>query len=151
MEKWTVEMKIKHLEMIENIIQRMANNSFLLKGWTVSLVVAIFVLSDAEMNQLYFLFGYIPVILFWALDSYYLQMERKYVILYDKIRVTDDLVDFDLSIKNITYEKEKNSTLKYVNSLFSVTEWLFYCPIAIIFTAVYRQDIACILNGIFSR
>ena len=28
--------KIKHLEMIEAIIERMANNSFLLKGWAIT-------------------------------------------------------------------------------------------------------------------
>lgn len=144
-----MEMKVKHLEMIENIIQRMANNSFLLKGWSISLIVAIFVLSDTQMNQRYFLFCYVPVILFWALDSYYLQMERKYITLYNKIRVSNELVDFDLSIKDITYDNIKNSSLKYVNCLFSVSEWLFYCPIAIVLTVVFKNDILIILNNVF--
>ena len=33
--------KIKHLEMIENIIERMAKNCFQLKAWTMTLVVLI--------------------------------------------------------------------------------------------------------------
>lgn len=65
------ENKRKHLEMIQNVIQRMANNSFLLKGWTVSLIVAIFTLADKTMNQAYFGFTYIPVVAFWFLDAYY--------------------------------------------------------------------------------
>lgn len=28
-----MEAKIKHLEFIENVIERMARNSFMLKGW----------------------------------------------------------------------------------------------------------------------
>ena len=36
-----LEDKYKHLEMIQNIIQRMATNSFMLKGWAVTLIVAI--------------------------------------------------------------------------------------------------------------
>ena len=32
----------KHLEMIENIILRMANCSFLIKGWTLTIVAAVF-------------------------------------------------------------------------------------------------------------
>ena len=33
-----MENKIKYLEMIQSVINRMANNSFCLKGWTVTLV-----------------------------------------------------------------------------------------------------------------
>ena len=33
--------KIKHLEMIKNIIERMAKNCFQLKAWTMTLVVLI--------------------------------------------------------------------------------------------------------------
>lgn len=36
-----MENKIKHLEMIEHIIERMAKNSFQLKTWTMTLVAAI--------------------------------------------------------------------------------------------------------------
>jgi hypothetical protein len=32
--------KIKHLEMIQAVISRLANNSFLLKGWSITLVSA---------------------------------------------------------------------------------------------------------------
>ena len=31
--------KIKHLEMVQDVIKRMASNSFILKGWAVTLVV----------------------------------------------------------------------------------------------------------------
>ena len=36
-----MEKKLKHLEFIQEIINRMARNSFMLKGWTVILVGAI--------------------------------------------------------------------------------------------------------------
>ena len=35
-----MEKKIKHLEMIQAVIVRMGNNSFLLKGWSVTLISA---------------------------------------------------------------------------------------------------------------
>lgn len=41
-----MENKIKHLEMIEHIIERMAKNSFQLKTWTMTLVAAIFTSLD---------------------------------------------------------------------------------------------------------
>ena len=46
-------MKLKHLEFIQGIITRMANNSFMLKGWAVTLVAGIFALSSKDSDQLY--------------------------------------------------------------------------------------------------
>ena len=64
-------MKLKHLEFIQGIITRMANNSFMLKGWAVTLVAGIFALSSKDSDQLYSIISIIPVIAFWGLDSYY--------------------------------------------------------------------------------
>lgn len=46
-ESWLMNMnnKIKHLEMIENIIERMSKNCFQLKSWTMTLVAGISVFS----------------------------------------------------------------------------------------------------------
>lgn len=142
-----MENKIKHLEMVQNIIQRMANNSFLLKGWAVSLVVAIFVLADVETYQIYFLITFIPMISFWFLDSYYLQIERKYTVLYNKVLQKKE-VDFDLSISNINYVRLKEKKLKYIFCLFSISEVIFYIPIILILVIIYRANII-LLFGIF--
>ena len=74
-------MKLKHLEFIQGIITRMANNSFMLKGWAVTLVAGIFALSSKDSDQLYSIISIIPVIAFWGLDSYYLLQERLYLSL----------------------------------------------------------------------
>lgn len=71
-----MENKLKHLEMIQGIINRMASNSFALKGWSVTLVAGIFALSSKDANEIYFLIAYIPIIVFWFLDAYYLLQER---------------------------------------------------------------------------
>mgnify|MGYP000831934822 CR=1 FL=1 len=49
-----MDAKTKHLELLQIIIQRIANNSFLLKGWTVTLIVAIFTLASKDAIQIYF-------------------------------------------------------------------------------------------------
>ena len=56
-----MENKLKHLEMIQGIINRMASNSFALKGWSVTLVAGIFALSSKDANEIYFLITYIPI------------------------------------------------------------------------------------------
>lgn len=98
-----IENKVKHLEMIQNIIQRMANNSFMLKGWAVTLMVAIFTLLNQTLKQNHFLFICVPVIAFWFLHSYCLQLERKYKFLYNSIRIKNNDFNFDLNIEDINY------------------------------------------------
>ena len=68
----------KHLELIQGVINRMAGNSFHLKGWSVVLVSALFALaaSDANINFVYLAF--LPAIAFWVLDGYFLWQERMY-------------------------------------------------------------------------
>ena len=46
-----MEKKIKHLEMIEAIIERMAKNSLQLKEWTMALVVLIVTISTQSGNK----------------------------------------------------------------------------------------------------
>lgn len=83
-----MENKLKHLEMIQGIINRMASNSFALKGWSVTLVAGIFALSSKDANEIYFLIAYIPIIVFWFLDAYYLLQERLFRSLYGENIIT---------------------------------------------------------------
>ena len=63
--------KIKHLEMIQTLINRMSSNSFMLKGWTVTLVAGIFALSAKDADKMFFLVAYLPILIFWFLDAYF--------------------------------------------------------------------------------
>lgn len=82
---------IRHLEIIQTIIARLANNSFLLKGWTVTVAAGLLALAAKEWNVNFALLALFPAIAFWGLDAYYLRQERLYRRLYDRIRnATDD-------------------------------------------------------------
>ncbi len=125
--------KIKFLEMIQNIITRMSTNSFMLKGWSVTLVAGTFVLSNVESNNLFFLIAYVPIILFWFLDSYYLQLERKYREFYNEIlEKHNDEIDFKIIILQSKVERKTC----YYQSLFSCTEIGFYLPMALLIAIV---------------
>ena len=78
----------KHLEFIQNIINRMSNNSFLLKGWNVTVSSAILALIINNPNLLFAVVALFSSLSFWGLDAYYLRQERLYRSLYDAIRVT---------------------------------------------------------------
>ena len=119
--------KLKQLEMIQAIILRMASNSFMLKGWAVTLIAGTFALSAKDTNSLFFLIAYVPIVLFWFLDSYYLQLERKYRVLYNDTTLKEEKdIDFRFSVSK---SKTNDKTL-YVQCVLSITEAGFYIPAA---------------------
>lgn len=100
--------KEKHLEMIQNIILRMASNSFLLKSWSVIIISALFALSAKESNSNLIIVAYLPAISFWFLDSFFLWQERMYRKLYDAVRERDELT-IDYSLDAYSYKKSVSS------------------------------------------
>lgn len=76
------ETKLKHLEFIQTVISRMNNCSFLLKGWSVTLVSALFALSAKDADPRFVLIAYFPAIVFWILDGFFLDQEKRYRQLY---------------------------------------------------------------------
>jgi len=126
-----MESKLKILELIQGIVNRMSSNSFALKGWAVTLVAAIFVLSSDDVDKEYFvLLVLIPILMFWILDAYYLMKERAYIKLYNKTRTIEpENIDFDLAT-------EKSGFCDYIKSFFSVAELLFYIPMTVIVTII---------------
>ena len=126
--------KHKHLELVQCVINRMANNSFMLKGWAVTLVAGIFALAGKDTDKLYFLVTYVPVLVFWGLDAYYLLQERLYRSLYEKVRETEeDHIDFSLKATTEEFDSDKNS---YCSCLVSKTELWFYMPLAVVCTGI---------------
>lgn len=92
------ENRIKHLEFIQGVINRLFTNSFLLKGWSVLLVSGLFALSAKDSNVSFVFLAYIPAIVFWGLDGYFLLLERSFRDLYDSVRQMNSS-DIDFSMK----------------------------------------------------
>ncbi len=117
-----MENKIRHLEMIQGVINRMAGNSFLLKGWCVTLVSALFALAAKDSNTKFILVAYYPVLMFWILDAYFLRQERLFRKKYDEVRdCAESSIDF--SMNTSTVKKQVDSWLRVA---FSKTLLLFY-------------------------
>lgn len=119
--------QIEHLKMIQDVITRMASNSFSLKGWAVTLVAAIFALTWANISRGFLLIALIPIFAFWALDAYYLNLERKNRKLYDKVRKMDEAeIDFSM---NSSLPELQDQTTRYWSCFWSSTEKKFYLPL----------------------
>lgn len=115
-----MEKKLKHLEFIQNAINRMANNSFIIKGWCITLAIALIALLEKkDINKYYVAYSFLPLLFFWFLDAFYLKTERQYRRLYADIsKKGKKEIDFSM---DITPYKEC-----YIETLFSRTLLPFY-------------------------
>ena len=94
------EHKVKHLEMIQAIIERMSNNSFVIKGWSFTSIGALFAFWFSNTSMWYILLlNFCVTILFWFHDAYYLSLERQFRRLYDEVRLSDIETDFRMTPK----------------------------------------------------
>jgi hypothetical protein len=121
-----MESKIKHLEMVQAVVSRMASNSFLLKGWCVTLVSALLALAARDADKRFALLAYYPVLVFWVLDAYYLRQERLFRKLYDSVRATEEAA-ITFSMETAPFAKE---VAPWFGVMFSATLILFYAVMA---------------------
>ena len=92
-----MQQKLKHLEFIQGVINRLATNSFQMKGWSVVLVAAILVLLARESRLEAAYIALAPILVFWALDGYFLWQERLYRALYNHVRTLEECqIDFSM-------------------------------------------------------
>lgn len=122
------EYMLKEIDIIQDIIKRMAFNSFMIKGWAITLVVVTLLLKGTEKHQVWIAF--IPLLVFWFLDAYFLRQERMYRILYDWVinnRLKTEEYLFDMKTRR--FENEVQSIPRI---MFSITLGWFYGSIAIL-------------------
>ncbi|WAT17938.1 hypothetical protein OZN62_13635 [Aurantiacibacter sp. MUD11] len=119
------ENKLKHLEFVQGVINRLSTNSFLLKGWSVGLASALFALASFESKPEFLYLALIPALIFWGLDGYCLWQERLFRALFNEIRIKDENdTDFDMNTERV---KGKAS---WIGSVFSITLIPFHGAIA---------------------
>src|SRR5215218_4658667 len=73
---------LEHLKLIQSVISRMAANSFVLKGWAVTLVTGLAALAKADGNDDIAWISLGVLFVFAMLDGYYLALERSFRDLY---------------------------------------------------------------------
>lgn len=91
--------QLKYFDYLQNVITRMNNNSFQLKGWSITLNTAILgIIISNNIKQLIIL-AVLELAVFSFIDAYYLCLERKYRALYKEV-IEDQMEHylFDLSV-----------------------------------------------------
>lgn len=119
--------KIKHLEFIQSVITRMNTNSFQIKALTVTIVSALIVLYASSNHISLIIIAIAPALVFWFLDSYYLQQERKFRGVYNDVaEITNEV---DVNPFEMPIQKYKGGKYRYSNAFTSNTIIWFYLPI----------------------
>lgn len=140
---------MKHLEFIQAIINRMNSNSFSIKGWAITIISALLALYANSLNVVYIFIAIAPTILFWFLDAYYLQQERKFRGLYN------DIVNYKKNIGcfSMPINEYKGGSYTLWSAFKSKTiAWLYGLTSASLlvlgFMLVYWEDIVSVCNMI---
>ena len=121
------EYMLKEIEIIQDIIKRMAFNSFMIKGWAITLVVVALLLKGTEYQVW---IAFIPLLVFWLLDAYFLWQERMYKKLYGWVisnRMKTDEHLFDMNAYRF-----KDTIQSRIRIMFSTTLGWFYGSIAVL-------------------
>lgn len=87
------ENRLKHMEMIQRVIDRLAGNSFLFKGWAITIAGAFLALSINQHSRWLAAAGGVPTVAFWGIDAYFLKSERLFRALYDEIRRAEPSIE----------------------------------------------------------
>ena len=124
---------IKYLEFLQSSVARMAGNSFLAKGRSITLTTAVLGFAIKDGDPSFALIGLLPVTLFWLLDAYYLALERKFRDLYTKAVpafVANRGVSFSISPGSIKFRF-------WIAMLFRPAVFLVHAPMAAVLIIVY--------------
>ncbi|NVJ00836.1 hypothetical protein HV824_22335 [Myxococcus sp. AM009] len=74
----STEFITKRAEILQGIITRMAQNSFTIKGWAVTVVAALLAFANKATERHFAILAFYPSVAFWGLDAYYLMLERQF-------------------------------------------------------------------------
>jgi len=121
------EYMLKEIEIIQDIIKRMASNSFMMKGWAVTLVVVTLLLQGSKYQVW---IAFIPLLVFWFLDAYFLWQERMYRKLYDWVR--NNRLKTDEFLFDMNAYRFKDNVQSKCRTMFSITLGWFYGLMAIL-------------------
>lgn len=105
----------KHMDYVQAVINRLAGNSFLMKGWALTVSSGLLGFAVSGNKPLLALVAALPALAFWIQDTYFLRQERAFREMFDDI-AAQDLVGF--KIKPGPYAEKQSWKIFWSVSLF---------------------------------
>lgn len=133
----------KEIDLIQSCINRMAQNSFQVKGWTVALLavvlaVVLALLPEKVEDTNKFLLGIVMLaisIMFWYLDSFFLAAERNYRKIYgwvlqEREKGSRELL-YELNFKEFESKESLKGTAIWETAFSKTLKWFYGIPTVI--------------------
>lgn len=132
----SVEELHKEIDLIQACISRMSSNSFYLKGWLISIVSVLVILSPEDTNKLVVVVvSFLVTCSFWYLDAFFLRTERLYRKLYEWVLVKRVEGSRELQY-NLNPHRFDADIVGIVKIMFSKTLCCFYGIVILIIIAI---------------
>lgn len=132
----------KEIDLIQGCITRMANNSFLLKGWAISIVAVVLALSEDRTNPVFLIIAVlIPLLCFWYLDTFFLHTEKKYRAMYKWVleQRKQDNEEFQYDLNPHRFDKNQDVGT-FCKTFFSITLRIYFgIPVLVCFVVIGCQ------------
>ncbi len=91
--------KFQYLQMIQEVIGRMSTISSVVKGFTITIAVAVATILSGDFVENWMIWIFIlPLLSLIMLDIYYLTLERKYRILFEDVRTEKHHLAYSLTL-----------------------------------------------------
>jgi hypothetical protein len=122
-----MEAKLKHLEFIQAVIARMATNSFLFKGWAITIAAGLSAFAAVDTKAALLAIALVSTAMFWGLDGYYLWLERCFIELHKKVSLlSEEKIDFSM------VPDKTNAACRWIKTCFRWHLLFFYGTIILI-------------------
>jgi hypothetical protein len=130
--------RIKHLELIQSVVTRLAGNSFLIKGWAVTLTGAFLGFGVNREDAGLAAVAFVPVVFFCGLDAYYLWCERLFRELYRRVQAYDaEVAPFYMGATHPDFIAKAPSDVRpRWSAMRRGVIWGFYAPLALVTVGV---------------
>lgn len=128
----------KEIDLIQSCITRMAQNSFMVKGWLITILAVVFALLPERVNLRFLcLLSFIIILCFWYLDGFFLKAELLYRWKYEWVisqRLNSTEYVFDLNPYNKKMwlpntDNEEKAEPSIIGVMFSKTLLPLYLPL----------------------
>ena len=132
-----------HLEMLQGVIQRMADNSRYCKLWSITALSAVIFLAARTGIAWHTLIALVPLLLFFLLDVYYLSLERRFRDSY--VRLLGKLQDGTYGPEDAYQIAPASFAVNVLaKCLRSPSVYLYYPPALVVVMAVFAAQ--CLLG-----
>lgn len=120
------DLRVKHLEMLQTVISRVAGQGATLKNYCLTLTTALCGFGITLQRPVVALLSLLPITIFALLDAQYLRLERRFRGLFDTVRTADWGVPPTFEISSVSAPNAS-----YWAALSSWSIAVFYGPLAV--------------------